>query len=87
MYILSTNNVIADAIINYFYENLPKNTEFKIDGKFLENTFVSNDDLCVRISNLLKNAYESICRITPMTVKFQIKIINNKLIAYTCFAL
>ena len=75
VYFISTNNVIADAIINYFYENLPKNTEFKIDGKFLENTFVSNDDLCVIISNLLKNAYESICRITPTD---QISDKNNK---------
>ena len=75
VYFISTNNVIADAIINYFYENLPKNTEFKIDGKFLENTFVSNDDLCVIISNLLKNAYESICLITPTD---QISDKNNK---------
>lgn len=63
VYFISTNNTISDAIINYFYENLPEDTDFKIDGKFLENTFISNDDMCVILSNLLKNAYEAICKI------------------------
>lgn len=69
MYFISTNNTIADAIINYFYENLPENTLFKIDGKFSEDTFLSNDDLCIILSNLLKNAYEAICNI-PMNNRF-----------------
>ena len=63
MYFISTNNTIADAIINYFYENLPEDTDFKIDGKFTSNTFVNNSDLCTILSNLLRNAYEAICHI------------------------
>lgn len=62
LYYISTNNTISDAIVNYFYENIPNNTEFKIDGKFSENTFINNDDICVILSNLLKNAYEAICK-------------------------
>ena len=67
IYFISTNNTIADAIINYFYEILPDNTSFKVDGKFSYDTFISNDDLCIILSNLLKNAYEALCRINTDT--------------------
>ncbi len=62
MYYISTNNSVCDAIVNYFYENLDKNIEFKCDGKFPESIFVNDSDLCVVFSNLLKNAVEAVAK-------------------------
>lgn len=77
IYFISTNNTIADAIINYFYEILPDNTSFKVDGKFSYDTFISNDDLCIILSNLLKNAYEALCRINTDTFSLHTDTDNN----------
>lgn len=57
---LSTNHMVADAIVNYFYEHLPKQTQFELLGKFSKPFFVEDSDLCIILSNLLKNAVEAI---------------------------
>lgn len=77
IYFISTNNTIADAIINYFYEILPDNTSFKVDGKFSYDTFISNDDLCIILSNLLKNAYEALRLINTDTFSLHTDTDNN----------
>lgn len=56
---IHTNNIVSDSIINYFYELYSKSITFHIDGKFPENLFVENNDLCTILSNLIKNAVES----------------------------
>lgn len=71
VYFLSTNHPVADAIVNYFYENIPENTNFQIDGKFPENIFVDNSDICIILSNVLKNATEAVNRL-PNTLEKQI---------------
>ena len=68
LYYISTNHPVADAIVNYFYENIPANTEFQLDGKFPETVFFDDIDLCVILSNLVKNAAEAIARL-PLTSK------------------
>lgn len=55
-----TNHPVADAIVNYFYEHLPADTTFQQEGKFPEHIFVTDSDLCVVLSNLLKNATEAV---------------------------
>ena len=60
VYYLSTNHPVSDAIVNYFYENSSENIQFELEGKFPENIFVNDSDLCVILSNLLKNATEAV---------------------------
>lgn len=60
VYYLSTNHPVSDAIVNYFYENSSENIHFELEGKFPENIFVNDSDLCVILSNLLKNATEAV---------------------------
>ena len=52
--------MVADAIVNYFYEHLPEQTQFELLGKFSKPFFVEDSDLCIILSNLLKNAVEAI---------------------------
>ncbi len=57
---INTNNVIGDAIINEFYEKgLEENIEVKVIGKFSDELRIKETDLCVILSNMVKNAYES----------------------------
>lgn len=58
-YYLSSNHPVADAIINYFYERVPDHTEFQVNGKFSEELFMNDTDLCIILSNLLQNAVEA----------------------------
>lgn len=54
--IISTNNHVADAVLNYFYSIKEKDTIFDVNGKLGNDLFISDNDLCVLLSNLLKNA-------------------------------
>lgn len=58
-YYLSTNHAVADAIVNYFYERLPEQTQFQLLGKFSKPFLVEDSDLCTILSNLIKNAVEA----------------------------
>ncbi|SCK00916.1 Uncharacterised protein [uncultured Eubacterium sp.] len=57
---INTNNVIGDAILNEFYEKgLEENIEIKAIGKFPDKLTLSESDLCIVLSNIVKNAYEA----------------------------
>lgn len=57
---VSTGNVIGDAIINEFYEKgLEENIEVKVIGKFPAEMPMAETDLCVLLSNTVKNAYQA----------------------------
>ena len=57
---INTNNIISDAIINEFYEKgLEENITVKVIGKFPDEISMSETDLCVLLSNTVKNAYEA----------------------------
>lgn len=60
---ITTNQLVADAIINHFYENLPEEVQFEIMGKFPDEVFLDDTDLCILLSNLLRNATEAIGRL------------------------
>ena len=55
-----TGNVIGDAVINEFYEKgLEENIDVKVIGKFPCELRIKETDLCVLLSNTIKNAYEA----------------------------
>lgn len=57
---INTNNVIGDAIINQFYEKgLNENIEVSVIGNFPDVMPISETDLCILLSNTVKNAYEA----------------------------
>lgn len=75
-----TNHPISDAIINYFYETLPVNTTFEVEGNFSADVFVDDSDLCIILSNLLKNAVEAVVNKYNGTLELQHK--NDLFTAY-----
>lgn len=74
----STNNAISDAIINYFYDIVDNTTIFKVSGRFQDNIFISESDLCILLSNLLKNAAEGVQKVSAhVTKEIYLKISSN----------
>lgn len=63
VYYVMTNQPVADAVISYFYEKMPKDAQFQTNGKFPDNFFLSDTDLCIILSNLLKNVVEALWRL------------------------
>ncbi len=75
---ISTNNVVADAIINYHYATKNENTEFTVDGKFSSELFITESDLCIILSNLVKNAIEAVDRLPEESPhKIHINLFSN----------
>ncbi|MCM1220218.1 MAG: GHKL domain-containing protein [Lachnospiraceae bacterium] len=52
-------NDIVNTIINYYFHTI-ENTTIQVSGYCGEDIFVSQRDLCILISNLVKNAVEAI---------------------------
>ena len=78
-YYLSSNHPVADAIINYFYERVPDHTEFQVNGKFSEELFLNDTDLCIILSNLLRNAVEAQSKLAADDSKnIQISLQSNE---------
>ncbi|MCX4326254.1 MAG: GHKL domain-containing protein [Lachnospiraceae bacterium] len=59
---ISTGNLIADVIINHFFNKLENGVLFKTSGYFKEDCFASSFDICTILSNLLNNACEALER-------------------------
>ncbi len=57
---ISSNNVIGDAIFNR-YESLCREAGIflSVDGKFPDHLLIAETDLCIILSNGLKNAYDA----------------------------
>lgn len=57
---ISTNNIIGDAIVNR-YESLCREAGIflSVDGKFPDHLSIAETDLCIILSNGLKNAYDA----------------------------
>jgi sensor histidine kinase regulating citrate/malate metabolism len=68
-YTISVNNLVADAVINYFYEHMPDEADFHVQGKFPAQISIPDTDLCIILSNLLKNAVEAVERIDDCSDK------------------
>ena len=75
---LSTNHVVADAIVNYFYEHLPEHTQFELLGKFSKPFFVEESDLCIILSNLVtvQKVRTYMCKLYWKIVLFPIPLLN-----------
>lgn len=69
---IQTNNLVANSIINYFFESYHAVIKFNIDGLFPNNLFVENTDLCVILSNVLKNAIESALQTSSPSILLRI---------------
>lgn len=59
---IMTNQPVVDAVISYFYENLPDNTRFEVNGRFPDRIFLNDTELCIILSNLLRNAVDAVKR-------------------------
>lgn len=59
---IMTNQPVADAVISHFYENLPDDTLFEVNGRFPDRIFLNDTELCIILSNLLRNAVEAVKR-------------------------
>lgn len=55
----STNSTLADAIVNEFYQALPENISFHMEGQFPHDMQIADMDISIILSNLLKNAVEA----------------------------
>ena len=55
----STNSTLADAIVNEFYRALPEDISFHMEGKFPRDMPITDMDISIILSNLLKNAEEA----------------------------
>lgn len=81
---ISTNHIVADAVVNYFYSKKNKKTVFNVDGKLEQDLFISDNDLCTILSNLLKNATEAVECLPPENIpsenepKIMLTLFSNK---------
>lgn len=55
----STNSTLADAIVNDFYQALPEDISFHMEGQFPHDMQITDMDISIILSNLLKNAKEA----------------------------
>ena len=65
--------------MNYFYSKKNKKTVFNVEGKLEQDLFISDNDLCTILSNLLKNATEALENI-PLEnePKIMLTLFSNK---------
>lgn len=56
-------NDIVDTIINYYFQPIQDTCSIKVDGSMGEEQFILQNDLCVLISNLAKNAVEAVAHL------------------------
>lgn len=81
---ISTNHIVADAIVNYFYSKKRETTIFHVEGKLKQDLFISDNDLCTILSNLLKNATEAVECLPPENIpsenepKIMLTLFSNK---------
>ena len=70
----NTNNLISDAILNR-YGRLCEKEEIRIGGtgKFPDQISVTDTDLCVILSNAMKNAYEAAIQCEKGEISFEVK--------------
>ncbi len=70
----NTNNLISDAILNR-YGRLCEKEEIRMrgTGKFPDQISVTDTDLCVILSNAMKNAYEAAVQCARGEITFEVK--------------
>lgn len=70
----NTNNLISDAILNR-YGRLCEKEEIRMrgTGKFPDQISVTDTDLCVILSNAMRNAYEAAVQCEKGEISFEVK--------------
>lgn len=62
--VIDVNNDIANSIFNYYYSECNKNNiNMQVKGFFCDDSNIDSYDLCIILSNVMRNAYEEIHRI------------------------
>lgn len=77
---LSVNNLVGDAVLNQYYcLGEKEGVHVSAAGRFPQGFPVSNSDLCIILSNTVKNAYEAAAKCSePRYVKVTIKAYEEK---------
>ena len=77
---LSVNNLVGDAVLNQYYcLGEKEGVHVSAAGRFPQDFPVNNSDLCIILSNTVKNAYEAAAKCSePRYVKVTIKAYEEK---------
>lgn len=78
--IICTNNMISDAILNQYAEICEEDKiELMVKGNFPSDLTILETDLCVILSNAVKNAYEStkVCSVDKRRLQIEFKNMKN----------
>lgn len=68
--VIDVNNDIANSIFNYYYSECNKNNiDMQVEGFFSDDSNINSYDLCIILSNVMRNAYEEIHRIRTKSDK------------------
>ena len=69
---ISTGNIIGDAVINQCYQRCKESeVDIVVIGGFSVDMKISETDLCVILTNVLSNAYESAIKCDRRTVRIE----------------
>jgi sensor histidine kinase YesM len=75
---ISVHHPVADAILNYFYERLPEDTKVYVQGSFPKQSDIKDSDLCILLSNLLKNAVEALEYVAQTEKKIYFAVFSDE---------
>lgn len=80
---IQSGNTIADVILNQ-YDMIMKqeNIQFQVKGKFPESCYIEKIDICIILSNILKNALEAVRVIEKKEVKLEFRYDEEQI--YIC---
>ena len=77
--LVSTGNVITDAVFNQYKELCDRdNITFNFSGKFTEALNMAETDICVLFSNLMSNAYEAALKCEEHRRMIRTQILNGE---------
>lgn len=69
---------ILDAMLNYYQEQFDTNVSIQVIGKCKKSIKVSDFDLCIIFSNMIKNAGEAVVRAQNQSPFFIVEITSGK---------
>lgn len=71
-------NDIVDTIINYYFQPIQDTCSIKVDGSMGEEQLILQNDLCVLILNLAKNAVEAVAHLPEKERKIYFLVSQGK---------
>ncbi len=74
----NSNNLIGDAILNRYGELCAaEDINLQINGKFPDQLSITDTDLCIILSNAMKNAYEAAVQCEKGEITFDVRSAGN----------